>query len=99
MLKPPIPMIAGYGAVPPDGALMDAENVMDFPPFETTTVILPPIKVPVTLDGFSGLVPNSYFWKRSLISCLRQGQSDFLVTFVPLAKVNGSGSSLSAVKL
>src|ERR1700693_4869003 len=41
MLTPPIPMIAGYGAVPLVGVLIVAEKVMDFPPSVTVTDSFP----------------------------------------------------------
>ena len=44
------------------------------------------------VDGFGGLVPNSYFWRSWLISSARQVQSSLVCTLVPPAKVNGSGS-------
>jgi hypothetical protein len=48
MLTPPMPMIAGYGAVPLIGTWIVAEKVIDLLLFEATTVSLPPAKEPVT---------------------------------------------------
>jgi hypothetical protein len=50
-------MIAGYGAVPPDGMVTVTVNEPVLPPSETLTLISVRETVPVTLDGFGGFVP------------------------------------------
>ncbi len=99
MLTPPIPIMARYGAVPLAGVVTCSEKVIDFPPLETMTVSLPAANEPVTLEGFDGLVPSSYFWNSWLISCWRQGHCAFIAALVPLSRVKGSGCSLSVLKL
>lgn len=42
MLTPPLPMIAGYGAFPEEGKVIDAVNEIDLPPSEQLMVSVPP---------------------------------------------------------
>ena len=92
MLPPPYPMMAGKGAVPEDGYVMETEKEMDFPPSETLIVNVFPERDPVTDDGLGGLSPNSFSWSCWLISERRQFHALFVVTLVPETNVNGSGS-------
>lgn len=59
MLKPPMAMIAGKGAVPDAGVEMVTVKEMDLPWSETLMVRVLPENEPVTLCGLLGKVPSS----------------------------------------
>lgn len=84
--------MAGNGAVPEDGRLMDTEKLMDLPASDTLIVSVFPEKEAVTEDGLGGRVPVSYRWNSWLSSCWRQVQSALVVTREPFRNLNGSGS-------
>ena len=90
MLIPPMAMMAGYGAVPEDGYVIEAVKEIDFPPSLTLMVKVEPEKEPVTEDGFGGRVPSSYFWKSCLISSWRHVHWALVVIREPLRGWNGS---------
>lgn len=91
---PPIPMMAGKGAVPVDGYVMVGAKEIDFPPSVTVMVRVVPEKEAVTDCGVPGIVPSSSICRRVLTSALRHAQSAVVTTFEPPAKVNGSGSAV-----
>ena len=66
-------MRAGNGPLP-EGARIDAENEMDFPPLWTVIDRALPDNVAVTSSA-SGFGPSSWRWKISLISSRRQAHS------------------------
>jgi hypothetical protein len=66
MKMPPIPIIAGNGAVPVVGYVMVGENVMDLPPSVTVMVSVEPEKEAVTDVGSAGIIPSSSVWKSVL---------------------------------
>lgn len=85
-------MMAGYGALPPEGAVMVTEKEIDFPWSDTLIVRVFPLHEAVRDCGFPGFVPNSYCCSAAEISAWRHLNCAFVVAFWPLANVNGSGS-------
>jgi hypothetical protein len=59
MLDPPKAMIAGKGADPEVGYLIDTEKEMEFPPFETEILSEFEENVALTEDGLGGRTPSS----------------------------------------
>src|SRR5262249_27789009 len=90
--EPPMVIMAGYGAVPPEGFRMLAEKDADLPPCVIATVMPVPLRVALTDSGGPGKSPSSYCSMALRISMRRQSQSALVVTFLPLAVVKGSGS-------
>ncbi|KAK6360756.1 hypothetical protein TWF730_006881 [Orbilia blumenaviensis] len=84
--------LAGYGALPPDGAVIVTEKEIDFPWSDTFIVRVFPLHEAVRDCGFPGLVPNSYCCIAAEISAWRHLNWALVVTFWPLTNVNGSGS-------
>ncbi len=76
----------------PDGFLIEAVKETDLPPWVMATVMPVPLTVPLDDSGGPGYSPSSYCCSALLISWRRQSQSALVVTLLPLAKVNGSGS-------
>ncbi|KAL1845375.1 hypothetical protein VTK73DRAFT_601 [Phialemonium thermophilum] len=85
-------MMAGKGAWPDEGLRMVTEKEMDRPWSDTVMDRVLPEKEAVRLEGLPGREPSSYFCSRALSSAWRQAQSALVATFLPPAKVKGSGS-------
>lgn len=84
-------MMAGNGP-DPLGFVIVTEKEMDLPESETWIVKVLPEYEAVTLEGFPGSVPSSYFCSNELSSACRHFQSALVWTLVPPANVKGSGS-------
>src|SRR5215471_16206966 len=62
-----------------------------FVPSLTLTVSVLPLNDPVTVAGFAGLGPSSYFWAWAAISARRQAHWSTRAMRVPSSDLNGSG--------
>jgi hypothetical protein len=98
-LPPSKAMIAGYGAVPDEGYVIDAVKDIDFPESPQLIVKVFPEIDAVRVAGLPGKVPSSYRWSKSDISAWRQSHWSFVVTLFPLNVVKRSLSLESVFKV
>src|SRR5438046_3021057 len=96
-LEPPSTTIAGRGPDPVPCMTTPALKVVLLPWLVTLTVMFVLETVPLTISGFGGLVPQTYFSACRLISSRRQRHSDLAAKRVPSSFLNGSGSLALAV--
>lgn len=88
--------MAGKGPLPL-GFLIETENETDFPPSLEVIERDDPEKLAVTVEGFLGKSPSSWFCKAALTSLFLQAKSSLVTTDLPSKNLKGFGSLELAV--